>query len=183
MGNSFSIPTTPVNCILVGGGYGSAPLFALAEKLKARGCKVDMLLGASTAAKVFAPIEGKRTVDSLSIITEDGSTGLPGKVTDYLSQLITNSKADIVYSCGPMGMMAALTEITKKHNIYHHVSIEESMSCGIGICMACVVPIKNSNGIFEMKRSCIDGPIVDGELVGWEAKGKLLPNTWGHDEF
>ena len=58
LGTAFGIPTTTVNALLVGGGYGSAPLFGLAEVLKERGCRVDMLLGASTAAKIYAPLEG-----------------------------------------------------------------------------------------------------------------------------
>ena len=75
LGTAFGIPTTPVNALLVGGGYGSAPLFGLAEVLKERGCRVDMLLGASTAAKIYAPLEGKRSVNSLRIFTEDGAMG------------------------------------------------------------------------------------------------------------
>ncbi len=63
LGTAFGIPTSPVNTLLVGGGYGSAPLFGLAEVLKSRGCKVDMLLGASTGAKIYAPMEGKRSVN------------------------------------------------------------------------------------------------------------------------
>ena len=75
LGTSFGIPTEPVSALLVGGGYGSAPLFALAETLKSRGCRVDMVLGASTAGKIYAPLEGKRSVNSLTITTDDGSAG------------------------------------------------------------------------------------------------------------
>lgn len=82
------IPTEPVSALLVGGGYGSAPLFGLAEVLKERGCRVDMVLGASVAGKIYAPLEGKRSVNSLTITTEDGSAGLQGKVTDVLPGLI-----------------------------------------------------------------------------------------------
>ena len=60
LGTHFGIPAEPVNALLVGGGYGSAPLFGLAEVLNARGCRVDMILGASTASKIYAPMEGKR---------------------------------------------------------------------------------------------------------------------------
>ena len=60
LGTAFGIPTDQVNALLVGGGYGSAPLFGLAEVLKQRGCRVDIVLGASTANKIYAPLEGKR---------------------------------------------------------------------------------------------------------------------------
>lgn len=77
LGKAFGIPTAPVNALLVGGGYGSAPLFGLAEVLKSRGCRVDMLLGASTGSKIYAPLEGKRSASTLKIFTEDGSMGSP----------------------------------------------------------------------------------------------------------
>ena len=69
LGTHFGIPTEPVSALLVGGGYGSAPLFGLAEVLKERGCRVDMVLGASVAGKIYAPLEGKRSVNSLTITT------------------------------------------------------------------------------------------------------------------
>ena len=73
LGTAFGIPTQPINALLIGGGYGSAPLFGLADVLKSRGCKVDMLLGASVGSKIYAPMEGKSSVNSLKIYTEDGS--------------------------------------------------------------------------------------------------------------
>jgi dihydroorotate dehydrogenase electron transfer subunit len=183
LGNSFKIPTTPVSAILVGGGYGSAPLFWLAENLKKKGNKVHLLLGASTSNKIFAPIEGKRTADSSTIVTDDGSAGYQGKVTDYLPDLIKSTGADIVYSCGPSAMMAAITKITKAENIYHHASIEESMACGIGICMVCVLPVKQSDGIYVMERSCITGPIFDAETINWESNKTIPEGTLGYDRF
>ena len=108
LGTAFGIPTSPVNTLLVGGGYGSAPLFGLAEVLKSRGCKVDMLLGASTGAKIYAPMEGKRSVNSLKIYTEDGSMGQTGRVTEPIVDLIKSGSVDVICSCGPMGMLSAL---------------------------------------------------------------------------
>ncbi len=69
LGTAFGIPTEPVPVLLVGGGYGSAPLFGLAELLNSRGCRVDMLLGASTGSKIYAPMEGKRSVNSMRFST------------------------------------------------------------------------------------------------------------------
>ena len=87
LGTHFGIPTEPVNALLIGGGYGSAPLFGLAEVLKERGCRVDMVLGASSAGKIYAPLEGKRSVNSLTVTTEDGSAGVKGRVTDVMPDL------------------------------------------------------------------------------------------------
>ena len=179
LGTSFGIPTEPVRALLVGGGYGSAPLFGLSEILKLRGCRVDMVLGASTANKIYAPLEGKRSVSSLTITTDDGSAGIRGKVTDVISRIIDENNVEIVYSCGPMAMLAAITKITSEKAVVHQCAIEESMACGIGVCMTCVIPIKDEDGIIRMKRSCIDGPVVDGESVVWDSKRRIPEGTWG----
>jgi dihydroorotate dehydrogenase electron transfer subunit len=175
LGKAFGIPTTPVNALLVGGGYGSAPLFGLAEVLKARGCKVDMLLGASTGSKIYAPLEGKRSASTLKIFTEDGSMGEHGRVTAPIRELIAQGSVDVIYSCGPMSMLRAISEITHGTDVVHQCAVEEAMACGIGICMTCVLPVKNENGSISMLRSCIDGPVMDGSLVAWDLVGKTPP--------
>ena len=179
LGTSFGIPTEPASTLLVGGGYGSAPLFGLAEVLKERGCRVDMVLGASTAGKIYAPLEGKRSVNSLTITTEDGGTGIKGRVTQVLSDLIEKHRTEIIYSCGPMGMLAAIDEITTQAGLLHQCAVEEAMACGIGICMTCVLPVKDSTGVIKMTRSCIDGPVMDGSKVIWDSSRKVPQGTWG----
>ena len=172
LGKSFGIPTEPANALLIGGGYGSAPLFGLADVLKTRGCKVDMILGASNGNKIYAPMEGKRSVNSLKIFTEDGSMGETGRVTTQLAAIIAEREIEIIYSCGPMAMLKAITEIATELGIVHQASVEESMACGIGICMTCVLPIRDEDGTISMKRSCIDGPVMDGASVCWDLVGK-----------
>lgn len=166
LGNSFPIPAEPVNVAIIGGGYGAAPLFDLAEQLKSKGCRVDAVIGASTAAKVFAPLDGKRTVNSVTVTTEDGSAGVQGRVTDVLSELIERQAIDLVYSCGPMPMLKAIDSITRSFGIDHQVSVEEAMACGIGICMTCVIPIFDE-GVSKLVRSCIEGPVIAGDLIDW----------------
>lgn len=172
LGKSFGVPTEPANALLIGGGYGSAPLFGLADLLKSRGCKVDMVLGASNGSKIYAPMEGKRSVNSLKIFTEDGSMGDHGRVTSQLDAIITERNIEIIYSCGPMAMLKAITEIADAHGVIHQASVEESMACGIGICMTCVLPVRGEDGAISMKRSCIDGPVMDGSSVCWDLVGK-----------
>lgn len=174
LGTAFGIPTQPVHVLLVGGGYGSAPLFGLAEVLNARGCRVDMLLGASTAAKIYAPMEGKRAVNSLRIYTEDGSMGERGRVTDPIKSLIDELDIAVLYSCGPMAMLSAINAITQDSDVVHQCAVEESMACGIGICMTCVLPVRNGNGSISMARTCIDGPVMDGSVVQWDNVGTSL---------
>jgi dihydroorotate dehydrogenase electron transfer subunit len=174
LGTAFGIPTEPVSVLLVGGGYGSAPLFGLAEVLNARGCRVDMLLGASTASKIYAPMEGKRAVNSMRIYTEDGSMGQAGRVTDPIPEIIRDLDVAVVYSCGPMAMLSAITKITNSLSVVHQCAVEEAMACGIGVCMTCVLPVENEDGTVSMLRSCIDGPVMDGSKVQWSLVGKQL---------
>ena len=174
LGTAFGIPTEPVSVLLVGGGYGSAPLFGLAELLNARGCRVDMLLGASTGSKIYAPMEGKRSVNSMRIYTEDGSMGSAGRVTDPIPEIVRDLNVAVIYSCGPMPMLAAITKISNELDVVHQCAVEESMACGIGICMTCVLPVENEDGIISNLRSCIDGPVMDGSKVQWDRVGEQL---------
>jgi dihydroorotate dehydrogenase electron transfer subunit len=173
LGTAFGIPTEPISALLIGGGYGSAPLFGLADVLKSRGCKVDMLLGASVGSKIYAPMEGKRSVNSLKIYTEDGSMGETGRVTENLLNIVKDRNIDVIYSCGPMAMLSAITSLVADTDVIHQCAVEESMACGIGICMTCVLPVRNEDGSTSMLRSCIDGPVMDGSTVRWDLVGKV----------
>jgi len=169
LGTSFGVPSSNANTLLVGGGYGSAPLFALAEVLKNRGCRVDMVLGASTASKIYAPLEGKRSVSSLTLTTDDGSTGIHGQISEAIPRLIRENSIEVIYSCGPMGMLAAVSKIAIEFDIPHQCAVEEAMACGVGVCMTCVVPVKDDDQI-KMTRTCIDGPVMDGAKIIWDRK-------------
>lgn len=177
LGNAFKIPKDSVRALLVGGGYGSAPLFSLAELLRQKNSRVEMAVGASTSERIFAPVEGKRSVHSLAIATEDGSMGSKGRVT----VLFDNSLAsiDIVYACGPMGMLKAVTRIGEQAGVPVQCAVEESMACGVGLCMTCVLPIRDRDGVIKMLRSCVEGPIFDGASVQWDAIGTIPPGTYG----
>ncbi|CAB4558749.1 MAG: dihydroorotate dehydrogenase electron transfer subunit [Actinobacteria bacterium] len=167
LGTSFPLPADPVNVAIVGGGYGAAPLFDLADHLKARGCRVDAIIGAATSSKVFAPLEGKRTVNSVTVTTDDGSAGIQGRVTDVLPEIITRQRIDLIYSCGPMAMLRAVDDIARSLSIPHQVSVEEAMACGVGICMTCVLPMMRGDKV-KMVRTCIEGPVIDGEEIAWD---------------
>ena len=182
LGKPFSIPTRRVSCVLVGGGYGSAPLFMLAEHLRDKGCRVDVLVGAATEEKLFGVLDLKRLSTSITVTTEDGSSGVRGRVTDQLPDLIERSGADIVYACGPMGMLSAVSAITGKRRVFTQCSVEESMACGIGVCMTCVLPVIGDDGVTRMVRSCVEGPTLRGDRVRWADVGTVPADTWGAGE-
>ncbi|HEU4997519.1 MAG TPA: dihydroorotate dehydrogenase electron transfer subunit [Lapillicoccus sp.] len=169
LGKPFPLPNEPVPCVLVGGGYGSAPLFWLAEQLAARGCHVEMVLGAASEDRLFGVVEARRAADGLTVTTDDGSSGTRGWVSDVLPQVIRLSRAGVVYGCGPMGMLRSVTEVATAEGAVAQVAVEESMACGVGVCMTCVLPVTGVDGRTRMARSCVEGPVFRGDRVRWDA--------------
>lgn len=179
LGRPFPVPRDPVSCLLVGGGYGSAPLFALANRLRERRCSVDFLLGAASGDRIFGALTARRTARSATITTVDGSLGVRGIVTDMLSQVIHEARTDVIYACGPMPMLRQVTALAGRYDIPVQVAVEESMACGIGVCMTCVLPVIGTDGITRMVRSCIDGPVFRGEQVRWDDVGTIPFDAFG----
>lgn len=168
LGKPFALPTQPVGCVLVAGGYGSAPMMMLAQQLKARGCEVEIVLGAATADKLFGVLESKAVADTVTVTTDDGSSGVRGLVTDVLPDAINRVNGKAVYACGPMPMLKAVAAVSKELGAYSQCAVEESMACGIGVCMTCVLPVIGDDGKTRMVRSCVDGPIFRGDRVRWD---------------
>jgi dihydroorotate dehydrogenase electron transfer subunit len=179
LGKPFTLPTKPVTCVLVGGGYGAAPLIMLAQALRERGCRVDTIIGASTEEKLYGGLDLKRVSTSLTLATEDGTAGIRGRVTDGLIDTLNSSKVDVVYACGPMSMLASVAEECTTRKIFSQCSVEESMACGIGVCMTCVLPVIGEDGVTRMLRSCVEGPIFRGDRVRWADIGTIPEGTWG----
>ena len=179
LGRPFSLPRDPVNCVLVAGGYGSSALVMLVDELQGRGCRVDLVIGAATEERLFGVLDSKRLASSVTITTEDGSAGMKGRVTDALPQVIERARADIVYACGPMPMLKAVAEIASQHGVMSQCAVEESMACGIGICMTCVLPVIGDDGVTRMVRSCVDGPVFRGDRVRWADVGTVPEGTYG----
>jgi dihydroorotate dehydrogenase electron transfer subunit len=169
LGRPFPLPTEPLPCVLVGGGYGSAPLFWLAEALRERGCHVEMVLGAATEQKLFGVVEARRCADGVTVTTDDGSAGTRGWVSDVLPDLVRRTGAGVVYACGPMGMLKSVTDVATATGAVAQVAVEESMACGVGVCMTCVMPVRGNDGVTRMVRSCVEGPVFRGDRVRWDA--------------
>jgi dihydroorotate dehydrogenase electron transfer subunit len=179
LGTPFRLPTTPVGCLLVGGGYGSAPLFGLAEALRARECRVDFLLGASTSDRLFGELEAKRTAGAVTVTTDDGSAGLRGTVVDVLPDELERTGALAVYACGPMPMLRAVGTVAGSYGLACQVAVEESMACGIGVCMTCVLPVVGDDGLTRMTRSCVEGPVFPYDRVRWDDVGTVPADAVG----
>jgi dihydroorotate dehydrogenase electron transfer subunit len=174
LGRPFAPPGEPAGCVLVGGGYGTAPLFFLAAELRARRCRVDFVIGAASAARLLDPAEAGRLGHRLTVTTDDGSAGRRGLVTDPLPDLLARTGAGRVYACGPMPMLAAVSRLSAAAGVPCQVAVEEQMACGTGICFSCVLPVGGGGaGPAEtrMARSCLEGPVFDGAAIAWAELG------------
>jgi dihydroorotate dehydrogenase electron transfer subunit len=172
LGRPFTPPADPTPCLLVGGGYGTAPLFFLAEELRACRCRVDFVVGAATAERLLLAMEAKRLGRSVAVTTDDGSAGRRGVVTDPMPALLQRVRHGRVYACGPMAMLAAVSRTANQHGVPCQVAVEELMACGTGICFSCVVPVADRPGQPpRMARSCLEGPVFDGVAIAWTELG------------
>ncbi|MDP9092892.1 MAG: dihydroorotate dehydrogenase electron transfer subunit [Actinomycetota bacterium] len=179
LGNPFPLPSGRAPAVLVGGGYGTAPLIPLAHALITAGSPVEIIIGASTAARLFGELVAKRAVGTVTVTTDDGSAGIQGRVTDVLAESIERIKAEVVYACGPMPMLQAVGEIARAHAIAAQVAVEEAMACGIGVCMTCVLPVRTQDGTSRFVRSCVEGPVFDADRVRWSDVGSLPSDLVG----
>lgn len=179
LGRPFALPKEPVPCTLVGHGPGSAPMFSLAERLRERGCGVHMVLSAPTESLLFGALEAKRAAQSVVVNTEDGSLGIKGSLADVLPEVLTRTKTDVVYAAGPMHTLHAVAVAAEVHGAWSQTAVEETMPCGVGVCMGCVLPVVGEDGVTRMVRSCVEGPVFRGDRVRWADAGTVPDDTWG----
>ena len=169
MGKAFAYPSKLTNCLLVAEGHGAAAVMFLAQELRARGKRVDMLLGGATQEHVFKPIEGKRLSQSIQVATEDGSMGEAGSVTDLLAQTIEACGTQVIYAAGPRAMLRRVAEVCAERQIPAQMAVEEQMACGMGQCYSCVVPVIRKDGSgYDNLRACTDGPVFNPARILWD---------------
>lgn len=152
LGRGFHLPEKMTgDLVLVGGGYGVAPLRFLAETARARGFFVRAIVGAQTAADLLA-VDALAALGALVIpTTEDGSAGRRGLVTHALADVLATSFPALLCACGPTGMLAAIGELCNQAGVPVQLSWEAHMRCGIGLCGSC----ERDDGWL----TCLDGPV------------------------
>ena len=99
-------------------------------------------------------------------ITEDGSAGNEGKLDQHLENIINEVKPEKIYTCGPTPAMAYISLIANKYAIPMEAALERDFACGTGVCMGCVIQIKDNDKLIN-KRICKDGPVFKGNEVFW----------------
>lgn len=169
LGKAFAYPRRLSNCLLVSEGHGAASLYFLAQELRARGKRVDMIVAASTGEHVFKPIEAKRLSQAVVIVTADGSMGERGKVADVLPEMTARCEAEVIYSAGPRRMLRDVAKFCLDRGIPSQAAVEEEMACGLGLCFTCVVPVARKDGTgYDNLRACTDGPVFNPARVLWD---------------
>jgi ferredoxin--NADP+ reductase len=150
--------------IVIGGGVGAAIAYPVAEALKRAGNCVHAIVGARTKELVILESELRAVADALWITTDDGSYGEKGFVTDKLLRLLQNGvRPNLVVAIGPVVMMRAVADITRKENIPTVVSLNPIMIDGTGMCGGCRVLVDG-----QSQFACVDGPEFDANQVDFE---------------
>lgn len=175
---------------LVGGGFGIAAIHPIARALSQAGNRIISILGARNKELIILEDEMKQFSTEVHVVTDDGSRGLKGRVTNILQTMIEKKESiDRIIAIGPLVMMKAVADLTRPYEIPTVVSMNPIMIDGTGMCGACRVLVGG-----EMKFACVDGPEFDGHEVDFdglqnrlksyipeeiEAKEKYLQETEG----
>jgi dihydroorotate dehydrogenase electron transfer subunit len=179
LGRPFPPAPPGARALLVGGGYGAAALVGLAARLRDAGHEVDAVAGAAGADRLCSVQELTGLASRMEVTTDDGSSGRQGLVTLAVDELLPD--AGVVYACGPMPMLRAVADAATARGIPSYVAVEESMACGIGVCMTCVLPVVGEDGRTRFSRSCVEGPVFGGDRVRFADVGTLPWDVVGAD--
>jgi dihydroorotate dehydrogenase electron transfer subunit len=161
LGHGFTFPESEGEFVGVAGGYGIAPFLEMAKQLKAKGQELTLFYGARSKQDLLYIQEFTQLKVKLHLSTVDGSVGHRGFITELLTKNYPNHFPKIVWSCGPMGLLKAVKEWSHERNVPSEVSIEETMGCGTGVCLGCVVQNKQGHYI----RVCVEGPVFASEEI------------------
>jgi dihydroorotate dehydrogenase electron transfer subunit len=162
------------NAIIVAGGLGSASVLMLCEELKRRQVSAQIFFGAANrTVATGCGLSDFHALDMpLTVTTDDGSLGERGFVTAPLEQYLRdgNGENSTIYTCGPWVMMRRVAQIAEQFGVSCLASLEAPMGCGFGVCVGCVVAMKDADpkSYGAYKRVCVDGSIFPAETIRWE---------------
>lgn len=148
--------------LLVGGGVGIAALYPIVKGLKEAGNRVITILGAKTTELVILQKECQAVSDELIIMTDDGTLGQKGLVTNAMEEVFARETIDHAWAIGPSMMMKFCTIVACDHQVPVYVSLNPIMIDGTGMCGGCRVTVADS-----IKFACVDGPEFLGTEVNW----------------
>jgi dihydroorotate dehydrogenase electron transfer subunit len=177
LGNGFPCRAAE-HLVMVAGGIGQTPFLALAQEClghrqygdppRAAGParRVSLCYGARSAELLAGVGDFQRAGVEVHVSTDDGTAGRHGLVTDVLADVLKPAEAGVrVVCCGPEPMMAAVARLAAARRVPCEVSLETPMACGIGICFSCVAKVREADGGWDYRRTCVEGPVFDAETI------------------
>lgn len=162
LGNGYTVYKDK-KALLVGGGTGIYSLMSLSPIY---GENAVVVIGCRNVGLLNSIADFEALGNCVSVITDDGSSGRKGLVTDLVREELEKGGIDIAYICGPTPMMAAAVKIVDEFGIDCQVSMEERMGCCVGACQVCVCKVV-TDGEEDYKRVCIDGPVFNSKEIKW----------------
>jgi dihydroorotate dehydrogenase electron transfer subunit len=145
--------------LLAGGGYGAAPLLALAKAARDADTAVTVCLGARTADDLLLQDDFEALGCQVRLVTEDGTAGESGLVTLPVAAELRRGDVDLLAACGPTGMLSALANLSRRYGVPYQLSWEAQMRCGMGLCGSCEVPQSLDPALPPGWLACFDGPV------------------------
>lgn len=178
-GNGFLLEQQMKNAFLVAGGIGVAPFPLLAKVINKKWGKktgITLFYGARSSHELVLKDKLSSVTDKILFATEDGSKGKKGFVTDLLSEKLgklsqTARDETMIFASGPTAMLKAVDIIAQKWNVRCQISVETVMGCGYGVCLGCVMKVKencNETNGKKYKLACKDGPVFYSGQLEWD---------------
>ena len=166
LGHGFRVDSRHKTFYLAAGGIGVAPIRFLAGELIARGVDpndIHLFLGGRSQSDLLCRQDFNGFKIPCSVTTDDGSEGAQCLLTDPLEIAVQQNKPDMVYACGPHGMLVCIAGIAQRHRLRCQVSIETMMACGMGVCLGCAVESRKQKESYL--HACIHGPVFDVDEI------------------
>jgi dihydroorotate dehydrogenase electron transfer subunit len=171
LGTPFTPVAPPAEAWMVAGGVGLAPFATLAEALRDLGTPARLFYGGRSATDLFYLDWFEARGVGCDLATEDGTRGAHGRVTVPLATALRAQPPDrpvTLYACGPEAMLKAVAGLASAHGRPSQISTERVMGCGLGGCYSCVVGVRDESGRPRFVRSCLNGPVFNGDSLVWE---------------
>lgn len=180
LGNGFSVQTVD-HLVMIAGGIGQTPFLSLSQEAlghrsygtdaarTGRAGRVTLCYGARSE-RFLAGIDDFRDAGiDVHVATDDGSAGHHGLVTELIEPAVREVEGSCrIVCCGPEPMLKAVTQIASQIGVPCEVSLETPMACGMGICFSCVAKVRDKDGDWDYRRTCVEGPIFDAARIEFD---------------